>query len=31
VKSFPLNDQEIMIRHLHHQVEQYVRRFEEQG
>ena len=30
VKSFPLNDQEIMIRHLHHQVEQYVRRYEEQ-
>ena len=30
VKSFPLNDQEIMIRHLHHQVERYVREFEEQ-
>ncbi|HUV11692.1 MAG TPA: aromatic ring-hydroxylating dioxygenase subunit alpha [Acidimicrobiia bacterium] len=30
VKSFPLNDQEIMIRHLHHTVDEHVRAFQEQ-
>jgi hypothetical protein len=29
VKSFPLNDQEIMIRHLHQTVDRYVRDYQE--
>ncbi|HEY8217280.1 MAG TPA: aromatic ring-hydroxylating dioxygenase subunit alpha [Acidimicrobiia bacterium] len=31
VKSFPLNDQEILLRHLHHQARGYVRDYQQQS